>query len=262
MRDEDVEIASPAQGIQGSAELQTVILDGLIQRQSGYRLEALRFLNKFVIFEGSIMYFPNPSTRSKDSAVRNFLIELLVIQRNPGADSYCLAPNHVSLYALAKRHCAKIHPDSLTADLEAQDALGLDAELLVMQWERERLGHANAEKVEHVSIVNSAAGYDILSLNSVEEGAVPRYIEVKAVSPLTFAFYWSANEIRVASVLGPMYYLYLLPVLPNRMFSLASMRVIADPHMEIMGGSSSWAREVASYLCTPARIVTDGEQND
>ena len=38
------------------------------------------------------------------------------------------------------------------------------------------------------------------------------YIEVKAVSPNTFTFYWSQREVDVAKVLGQHYYLYLLPV--------------------------------------------------
>ena len=77
-------------------------------------------------------------------------------------------------------------------------SLGLAGELLVVQYERDRLrqiGRADlAEKVRHVSAEEGdGAGYDILSFK--DDGS-PRYIEVKTTrGPKTTEFFLSPNEV-------------------------------------------------------------------
>lgn len=81
-------------------------------------------------------------------------------------------------------------------------------------------------------------------------GRVPRYIEVKAVSPNTFTFYWSQREVDVARVLGQHYYLYLVPVDQHGEFDLSWLKMIADPHTVVLGSSSKWAVEFNVLKCS------------
>lgn len=82
--------------------------------------------------------------------------------------------------------------------------LGLSGEHLVLKHEREKLAEAGrqdlADRVEHVALVDSRAGYDI---RSFEVNGSEIFIEVKTTSgPKTAAFFISANEVR-ASIRNP-----------------------------------------------------------
>jgi len=82
--------------------------------------------------------------------------------------------------------------------------LGLSGEHLVLKHEKEKLIAAGrqdlADRVEHVALVDSRAGYDI---RSFEDNGSEIFIEVKTTSgPKTAAFFISANEVR-ASIRNP-----------------------------------------------------------
>lgn len=82
--------------------------------------------------------------------------------------------------------------------------LGLSGEHLVLKHEKEKLIAAGrqdlADRVEHVALVDSRAGYDI---RSFEDNGSEIFIEVKTTSgPKTAAFFISANELR-ASIRNP-----------------------------------------------------------
>ena len=80
--------------------------------------------------------------------------------------------------------------------------MGLSAELQVIKYEKKRLRSQPdlAKKIKHVAPEDVSAGYDILSweIKHDKGTAIPRYIEVKAVSAVDSKFYWSQNEVEKA----------------------------------------------------------------
>jgi hypothetical protein len=140
--------------------------------------------------------------------------------------------------------------------LEDKKEIGYAAELRAMGYEKRRVGRRFARLVEHVSLRNVAAGYDIRSVN-VTAGAVsgPRYIEVKLVSGPRRKFYWTSNEINVARLLGRQYYLYLLPVTTRGAVELASPVIIENAWCAVLGTQSRWefSNDVIACSLTEAK---------
>jgi len=94
------------------------------------------------------------------------------------------------------------------ADKKLKD-IGNKGEQYIIEYEKERLTQANkeelADKIKHISLVNDAAGYDILSFN--EDGS-ERYIEVKTTKgPIGTDFFISPGEIKFSKV-NKEYYIY------------------------------------------------------
>jgi len=94
------------------------------------------------------------------------------------------------------------------ADKKLKD-IGNKGEQYIIEYEIERLTQANkaelADKIKHISLVNDAAGYDILSFN---EDGTERYIEVKTTKgPIGTDFFISPGEISFSKV-NKEYYIY------------------------------------------------------
>jgi len=85
-----------------------------------------------------------------------------------------------------------------------------------------------------------SAGYDVASVTVCDGYAIPRYIEVKAVSAADYGFFWTANEVRVARALAACYFLYLVPVGFDAI-RLDSLLIIQDPNAEILRSGGAWA---------------------
>lgn len=88
--------------------------------------------------------------------------------------------------------------------------LGEYGEALVIRHEKDRLAKAGrqdlADRVEHVALVDSRAGYDI---RSFEVDGTEIFIEVKTTAgPKTSAFFISANELRASIRHGDAFRLY------------------------------------------------------
>ncbi|MGH1473816.1 DUF3427 domain-containing protein [Yersinia proxima] len=103
----------------------------------------------------------------------------------------------------------KSEPDWAAVD-ERNRTLGDRGELLVMVYESERLRKAGrndlAAKVERISAVDSSAGYDIKSFDSLGNEIL---IEVKTTTGgIHTPFYISLNELSVAAKNQDRYYLY------------------------------------------------------
>jgi hypothetical protein len=101
-----------------------------------------------------------------------------------------------------------------------------------------------AKRINHVAAENVGAGYDILSFTESANAAghSDRFIEVKAVSPIDFKFYWSRNEIETARVYGPNYFLYLVPVFKGG-FDLQKLKIIQNPFKRVYSAKKSWLRQ-------------------
>ena len=104
------------------------------------------------------------------------------------------------------------------ADKKLKD-IGNKGEQYIIEYEIERLTQANkaelADKIKHISLVNDAAGYDILSFN--EDGS-ERYIEVKTTKgPIGTDFFISPGEIKFSKI-NKEYYIYrVFEFLPEKM---------------------------------------------
>jgi hypothetical protein len=133
--------------------------------------------------------------------------------------------------------------------------MGLAAERVVVEYERDRLGPEFASRVEHVALSNAAAGFDVQSVTLQSScDILPRFIEVKAVSPTDYRFYWSANEMVVARTFGSWYYLYLLPIGSDGRPRRELLRMICDPHNTVLACPDQWSVETNVVQC---RLVSD-----
>lgn len=105
---------------------------------------------------------------------------------------------------------ARKSPDYAKRDSKNRK-LGLDGELLVIEFEQNRLNKLGRDdlsrKVVHTSVVQGdGSGYDILSFN---EDGTPRYIEVKTTcGSLNTDFYMSPNEINFSEKHPDNFFLY------------------------------------------------------
>lgn len=233
-----------------SAKRRDEIIRMLIDKKNRYRTEAYKFINKFSVVHNDIVYMPPDQSRSSESGVRNFLIDLGVVIHLLETNKYVLVPEYVNLLASAKNSANYTSPALLEKNVEFRNELGYAAEEQIVKYERQRIGPEYADKVDHVSMRNSAAGYDIQSISIETNGQVfPRFIEVKAVSPRTLQFYWSKNEVTTARTLSHWYYLYLLPVNRKGQFNTDRLMVIPDPCNTILKEDSNWVTETDALVC-------------
>jgi hypothetical protein len=96
---------------------------------------------------------------------------------------------------------------------ERNSRLGLAGEKLVIDAEKQKLNEAGrhdlADQIEHTALVDSAAGYDIVSFHP--ETGDKHFIEVKTTTGShSSAFFISANEIAISEEYGDSYFIYRL----------------------------------------------------
>ena len=231
------------------SSLRALILDRLTIAQSKYRAELYSFLTQFKVVDGDVTYTPTEQNRSRDSSVRNFLVDFGVVLYNGENEQYLLSPEHVSLFAKARNTANQTSTHQLEADLDDRTSIGFAAERTVLQFERGRVGEQHANRVDHVSLRNVSAGYDILSVSFDSFKITPRFVEVKAVPKGTYRFFWSKNEVRVAKELSSLYFLYLLPVNGYGKFDLGSLSIVENPIKSIFRQQSSWVTEGDAIVC-------------
>ena len=200
------------------------------------------------MFDGDkLVYRPLAQNRSKESAVRNFLMDLDVIHSEYDG-LYSVAASHEKLIVEGLR--SKTSPEEFTKTLDARKEIGATAELEALKYERARLSSAPwlLESISHTALEDVGAGYDILSSELTEKGShrLPRYIEVKALSVEKPRFFLSRNELGVAKRLGLQYYLYLVPYEKDRSFNSEALEIIRDPARELFD-SSEWVSEIDAF---------------
>ena len=135
------------------------------------------YLQKFHIENGEPRYHPEPSTQHYESNIRNFLIELGIVSHNADGDYYYVTPGHIDLYVAAHDSDRRRSSPSSRASMQAdRESLGTAAEELILEYERKRVGVEYQHEVQHIAVVDTAAGYDI---KSVDTGAVRKtYTEI------------------------------------------------------------------------------------
>ena len=226
------------------------VFDLILKTNNPYHSEITEYISKFQPTGGVIEYKPVDYRRGELSEVRNFLIDIGVLKYNYDTDKYVLLPEHIHLFAIAIDKQSSITPAKLKQRLIQKDKVGSAAELKILKYEKNRLGAEYERFVEHISVKNEAAGYDIKSVTVVGNSTEPRYIEVKAVPSDSYRFYWSQNEIRVAELMNSNYYLYLLPVKSKMEFATDKLKIISDPVPEILKNTDIWSVEPNVVCCS------------
>ena len=235
-----------------NANVHFVVLNRLVFSKSRYSSEAARYLTKYTLTGAKVSYRSNERVRSEESAVRNFLMEMGVIAYVRHEDNYVVSPEHLNFYVQMREKSLHCSPLRITTETEARDEIGLAAEKAVVDSEKERVGQRLSHYIQHVALRNAAAGYDILSVAAeTPTDTTARYIEVKAVSSTSFQFYWTQNEVQVARLLGPLYYLYLVPIESDCDICRDRFVIISNPYADVLGSVDKWIVKSDVLLCRP-----------
>jgi hypothetical protein len=249
-----ISVSGDFEKVAASADEKSVqlhLLAHILRSHTGFRKEICDYLQRFEVSAGELLYRPDSHTRTRRSSVRNFLMELGIVEYSTELDQYRLSPDYLGLYIGIRERRRRLSPSVLQANIANRETIGWAAEEVVLSYERDRVGRTFAHLIDHVSVRNVAAGYDIRSLTLLDRGlTIPRYVEVKAVPDKTLTFYWTANEIEMASLLGQRYYLYLLPVTRQGQFCLECLRVIENAYVAVLGPDAEWQTRKDVICCS------------
>ena len=183
--------------------------------------------------------------RRRFGGLRNLLLELEFLDYDFDGTRYWIAAQHLPLF-LEARSTSCASPVELRQILSLREKLGHDAELEVFRYETSRLENRPdlARRIRHVASWDVGAGFDISSFTLLANRGrfSRRLIEVKAVSPHDFKFFWSRHEIETARIYGSDYFLYLLPVSKGG-FEIQNMRIIQNPFERVYLKDESWFRQ-------------------
>ena len=151
------------------------------------------------------------------SLFRNFLIESRFFTHNSSRLKLTINEEYKELtekfiFPLVERECKKrgMSPERLKRQLENQEQCGLEAELFVLEYERNRLsGHHRVNDIQHIALFDVTAGFDILSFTTNQSFMLDREIEVKSYVGQPH-FYLSRNEYDRAKANKDGYFIYLV----------------------------------------------------
>lgn len=131
----------------------------------------------------------------------------------------------------------EISPEELQLRLEEQAKTGKIGEEIALQYETARLLNLGAKDpldVEHVSLLNSAAGFDIRSSYKKEK----RYIEVKASVSPRGEIYVTLNELITLQKHGGDGYIYFVHVSDKDAREGRVIKVVRNPFAN--GKATEW----------------------
>jgi hypothetical protein len=212
--------------------------------------ELNNFLLNFQIENNKIYFKATELQKIKFSDTRNLLLELEFISSSADNTIYIINPDFSDLF-LKQFISRKLSPESLKKKQTENESIGLSAEKAVIEFELRRLVAISIlpSEIEHTSLENVLAGYDIRSFEDCLDSnskRIDRFIEVKAVSVNDYKFYWSKNEMEIAKVFGEKYYLYLLPVGANNTFDFDKMIIKRNPFKSVYSNEQEWRKEYES----------------
>jgi len=184
------------------------------------------FFALFRVVDDTYEFMPTPLQRLQYSGIRNFLMDLEVLYMDPDKKKYVVAKGYFEVCEQFNRLNSP-SLDEFLKNLRNKELIGNLAEKEVLKYEKKRLTGLPflADNIEHISLKDAASGYDIKSYEDVLDkhgNPILRYIEVKAVSPWKYRFYWTRNEIDKAKIYRQNYYLYLLPIIGKGKFDISS----------------------------------------
>ena len=174
-------------------------------------------LNEEVISLESLKYnsiedcfvLPRNGIKYRHASYRNLLLSFGILRKRDDG-FYRLDKKLDTIIDIAPSKNKKKTEERLLQELEQQHQEGLAGELFVLQYEQNRLAaHPQKTKVKQISLIDVAAGYDIISYDDVSSLYLNRFIEVKTFKGKPH-FHWSVNEIRESKIRAEHYYLYLV----------------------------------------------------
>ena len=180
---------------------------------------------------------------------RNVLIQFNAFTERPDG-TLELAERYEPVFAKCQKSIKlKISLDTLKKRLKLQEIQGELAELFVFEYEKKRLaGTINVARVRRISDIDVSAGYDITSFENGEISEYNRFIEVKSYRG-RLSFYWSKNEIDIASLHRERYYIYLVNM--DKINELDYVPTIIQDPVGAVVNSDGWLMQPTSYLVLP-----------
>jgi len=217
----------------------------LIFKQPDYGVCIKNYISNFTKDEQGLFSFkPNHLYNIETSSLRNLLISMNYIKNIN--DAYLIIDDSILTYTTA----TKFSPEQLKNRLLAQEQLGLSAEKIIFDYEKERLHNLGIkDKPQHVALEDVSAGYDIESYDIIGGVQNSIFIEVKAVSQSNFQFHFSSLEYQTANRLKDLYYIYLLPVdhSQSSSFDINALLKINNIHENIFD-NNNWKVSDDGYL--------------
>lgn len=229
--------------------MRTALLDAITNRSSPYRKQVAAYLGRYSLGGADVTYRPSVEERLRDSAVRDFLMDLRVVEHRRADDCYVLLQGREDIFAWALSARKPVSHTQISRLQERQESLGRAAELAALSYEQSRLGKEWWPHIEHVSEDAPYSPYDIKSITIAGGRRWARFIEVKAVPDDTFRFYWSKAELEVAQLLAERYFVYLIPAF-NGTFDLGKMLIVQDPYRTIYRNEADWTTEENVVVCS------------
>jgi hypothetical protein len=180
-----------------------VLVDYLVDEEV-ISLDSLKYRSQedcFILARNGIKY--------KHASYRNLLLSLGILTKQDDG-SYLFEKKLDKIIEIAPTINKKKSEERLLQELEQQRLEGLAGEMFVLQYERNRLAeHPQKDKIKQISIIDVAAGFDIISFDDVLSTKLNRFIEVKTFRGNPH-FHWSVNEIRVSRIRAEHYFIYLV----------------------------------------------------
>lgn len=238
-----------------SQEIIDFLINVLLNLSNYYSHELINYFENFKIVKGEYEFVPSVTERLKFSSIRNFLLELGVLTC-VDKNRYVVLSKYNNSLLFQELSSPKLSQALLEKYLQANKDIGLKAEKFVLDYEKEKfINFPNiVKKIDHTSIVNVSAGYDIKSYLINKGEIIEIYIEVKAVSLSDWSFRWTSNEIKQAFFFADKYYLYLIPAGNNGKFEKTTIRIIKNPYENIYN-NSFWNRQNELVLFTPKKTT-------
>lgn len=180
----------------------------------------------------------------KAAVFRNLLISLsaLTVYKN----KIIISKTYESAFIKEIKHRKITTQEELLNQIEKQQIMGQAGEEFVLNFEKNRCPFSNAQKeqIKQISLVDTSAGYDIISFHSCGD-MHRRYIEVKTFSGKEH-FNWSENEINSAKLRGENYYIYLVDY--NLISSPEYTPVMIQNPYKVIIELGSWSLKPTSFL--------------
>ncbi len=195
--------------------------------------------------ENELSFVPENLYNLKSSDLRNFLISLKIIKYT-GKDYIIINKNFFSEFVKTK-----FSPQQLNLLLHKKALLGLEAEKLILKYEKDKLKKYNKKLTpKHIALEDVSAGYDILSYQKENNSFKKIYIEVKAVSSSDYRFFLSNLEFTTSLKYKSSYYIYLLPVDYSNVsnFDYEKIIMINDITKNVFNDMSKWSIQNDGYL--------------
>ena len=226
-------------------ERKSGLIQRLFERNALFQFHVGEFIGHFEHKNGNFEIMMDSEMRRRFGGIRNLLLDLEFLEQDSDKPRYWVSPQYLTVFFEAKSKSSTT-PAELQKVLYERNKLGQEAEREVLKFEAARLRHRPdlVKQIKYVADENVGAGYDILSFTELANTTriSDRLIEVKAVSPADFKFYWSTNEIEAARVHCSNYFLYLLPV-SKFGFDVQKLKIIQNPFDTIFCNENDWLRK-------------------